>query len=106
MFNKVELAKMLGLEMVGYSSEDVRPWEIKELLDFEYQTIEREFTADITVKIWQEDLDEDKLNIKAEDLVEDGDIEVCVKQVEDLIWEHAADEYLGKIKSLVETIKV
>mgnify|MGYP000678163540 CR=1 FL=1 len=103
---KVELAKMLGLELTGYCTESVRPWEIKELLDFEYQTIERTFNTRITVEVDQGDLSEKNLNIKHEDLVREGDIKVCVKQVEDLIWERAADEYLGKVKALVETIKV
>lgn len=104
MFSKVELAKMLGLELANW--DNVCKWEIQELLEHDWQTIEWQFNAGIIVMIEQEDLSEKNLNIKHEDLVREGDIKVCVKQVEDLIWERAADEYLGKIKSLVETIKV
>ena len=54
---KVELAKILGLEMLEYGYEEVRDWEINELVKFEYQIIERKFNSDITVEITQEDLD-------------------------------------------------
>lgn len=101
---KVELAKMLGLELASWNS--VCKCEIQELLEHDWQTIEWKFNADIIVMVEQEDLSEKNLNIKHEDLVREEDIKVCVKQVEDLIWERAADEYLGKIKSLVETIRV
>lgn len=30
-------------------------------------------------------------------MISDGDIKVCVKQVEDLIWERAVDIYLKKV---------
>lgn len=101
---KVELAKMLGLELASWGK--VCDWEIQDLLDNRWQTIEQEFNAGIKIEGEREDLSENNLNIKHEDLVREEDIKVCVKQVEDLIWERAADEYLGKIKSSVETIKV
>ena len=94
---KVELAKMLGLEMVGYCNEDVRDWEINELSKFEYQTIERKFNSNITVEITQEDLD----------IIELFEyIDGKSSQLTYLLWERAADQYLEKIKNLVETIKV
>lgn len=91
--NKVELAQMLGLEMVGYGSEEVDQWEITELTKFEYQTIEREFNSDITVEITQEDLD----------IIEIFEyIDGKSPQLTYLLWECAADQYLEKIKNLVE----
>ncbi|AGN51559.1 hypothetical protein VPLG_00120 [Vibrio phage eugene 12A10] len=95
--NKVELAKMLGLEMVGYGSREVDHWEVAELTKFEYQIIEREFNSGITVAITQEDLD----------IIEIFEyIDGKSSQLTHLLWERAADQYLEKIKNLVETIKV
>lgn len=103
--NKVELAKILGLDVTGYN-QTISKYDIKNLLEHEWCIISETFTSGIEIEVEQEDLSENNLNITPEDLIEDGDIKVCIKQVEDLIWERAADEYLGKIKSLVETIKV
>jgi len=102
---KVELAKMLGLSTTGYD-QTISKHDINNLLAYEWCIISETFTSGIEIEVEQEDLSEKNLNIKHEDLVREGDIKVCVKQVEDLIWERAADEYLGKIKSLVETIKL
>lgn len=102
--NKVELAKILGLETLHDYRVD--SCHVKNLLAHDYMEIDWSFNADIYVSITQEDLYEDNLNIRHDDLVKDEDIKVCIKQCEDLLWERATDEYLGKIKSLVETIKV
>ncbi len=101
--NKVELAKMLGLVT---TESHVGKWEIKDLLETDWMVLDWVFNAGVSVEITKGDLGKDKLDINLEDLEEDGDIEVCIKQCEDLIWERAADKYLGKIKGLVETINV
>jgi len=103
---KVELAKMLGLGQY-YSECVVVEWHISEILKQEWYTSHvYEFNADITVTLELEDLSKDNLDIKLSDLDKDEDSKVCIKQCEDLLWERAADQYLEKIKNLVETIKV
>lgn len=94
MFDKVELAKMLGLEICD---GDVREWEIEDLRKFEYMTIDKAFNAGITVEINKEDL-----NII--EYFENS--QITEDKINSLVWKRAADEYLGKIKSLVETIRV
>ncbi|AUR94341.1 hypothetical protein NVP1193O_210 [Vibrio phage 1.193.O._10N.286.52.C6] len=103
---KVELAKMLGLEAhCGHG--DVSKWEIVDLIINDYMTIGAQFNSGtFLVSITQGDLGKDKLDIKLSDLEAEEDIKVCIKQCEDLLWERAADQYLEKIKNLVETIKV
>lgn len=103
--SKVELAKMLGLEF-SYGYGTVSKYDIETLIELDYMTIEWSFNAGIDVRIEQEDFCKNKLDIQLSDLEKDEDIKVCIKQCEDLLLERAADEYLGKIKSLVETIKV
>lgn len=97
---KVELAKMLGLEHHCYGEAiSVNKWEIESALEKQWQTIPQYFLfGKIRVEVVHEDFAPDKLNIKPEDLVEQGDIDYCIKQVEDLIWERAADKYLFRIK--------
>lgn len=97
---KVDLAKMLGLEHCGYGENiSVSKWEIEDVLEQEWETIDQGFSnGKIQVSITHEDFAPDKLDIKSEDLIDDGDIKVCIKQVVDLIWERAADEYLLRIK--------
>lgn len=97
---KVDLAKMLGLEHCGYGENiSVSKWEIEDVLEQEWETIDQGFSnGKIQVCITHEDFSADKLNIKHEDLVEQDDIDYCIKQVVDLIWERAADEYLLRIK--------
>ncbi len=102
--NKIELAKMLGLgELENYN---ISLWEIKNLLETDWMVIDGWFTAGISVEITKEDLGKNKLDISFKDLEEDGDIKACIKQCEDLMWERAAEQYLSKIKGLVETINV
>ena len=100
MMNKVELAKMLGLEHCGYGADiSVNRWEIEEVLQQEWETIDQGFSrGKIKISIVHEDFAPDALNITLKDLVKQGDIDYCIKQVEDLIWERAADEYIGRIK--------
>lgn len=95
--SKVELAKLLGLETTGYT-QNISQEYIENLLEHECMIISETFIGGIEVEIKQEDFTSDKLNIKPEDLVEQGDIDYCIKQVVDLIWERAADEYLLRIK--------
>lgn len=102
--NKVELAKMLGLAECQRVAVD--KWDISALINNNYMTIDREFSSGITTIIDEEDLKPHRLDIKLSDLEKEEDIKVCIKQCEDLLWERAADQYLAKIKNLVETIKV
>ena len=91
--NKIELAKMLGLRM-DYTNE--YRWRINSLLCEEWDVIEDSFCNEkFSVAVDQEDLVE--LEICADDMVSDGDIKVCAKQVKDLIWERAADIYLKRV---------
>ena len=104
--NKVELAKMLGLSH-PYGGEVVEKWHIEEVLKQDwYLTHTSKFNAHITVEITQEDFYEENLDIRSVDLKKEEDIKVCIKQCEDLLWKRAADQYLEKIRNLVETIKV
>ena len=98
--NKVELAKMMWLEPCGYGDNiNVSKWEIEDVLEQEWETIDQGFLeGKIQVSITHEDFAPDKLDIKPEDLVEQGDIDYCIKQVVDLIWERAADAYLNRVK--------
>ena len=103
---KVELAKMLGLE-INYGYGDISKWEIVDLIINDYMLIDAQFNSGtLLVSITQGDLGKDNLDIKLSDLEAEEDIKVCIKQCEDLLWERAADQYLEKIKNLVETIKV
>lgn len=94
--NKVELAKMIGLEYYcGYS---VDKYHLMDLLENDWDSIDWEFcNGKIIVSVSREDFAKDKLNIKESDLIEDGDIKTCIKQVEDLLWERAADKYLEMV---------
>lgn len=92
--NKVELAKILGLED-DYNLQ-VSSYILLEVLEEDWQFIKSEFCeGKIDVEVGQDDLH--MLDISSEDLIEDGDIEVCIAQVETLIWERAADEYLERV---------
>lgn len=100
--NKVELAKMIGLTC---DYMNVNKWEISDLLEKDYNWLEREFChGKIKNSVKQEDLVKDKLNITVEDLIEDGDIKVCIKQVQDLLWERAADEYVSRVHNAAMVI--
>jgi hypothetical protein len=98
--DKVELAKMLGLEHCGYGENiSVSKWEIEDVLEQEWETIDQGFSnGKIQISIEHEDFAANKLNIKHEDLIDECDVKVCIKQVSDLIWERAADEYLLRVK--------
>ncbi len=91
--SKVELAKMLGLRM---DYEQGYKWLIKELLSYDWNIIEESFCNEkFTVTIGRDDLTQ--LKISEGDMISEGDIKVCEKQVKDLIWERAADIYLKRI---------
>ena len=94
-FNKVELAKMLGLTGAQVS---VDKWDISNLLEFDYLSIDGFFCGGkVIVRVEQEDLAKDKLDITKDDLVRVECIDVCCKQIEDLLWKRAADEYLSRV---------
>ena len=102
--DKIELAKMLGLELNFNRSID--KWSLAELMQHQWNSLDYTFNADIVVTLEQEDLAKECLDINEEDLVRPEDLKVCISQCENLLWERAADKYLGKIKALVETIRV
>lgn len=97
--NKVELAKMLNLyyDRKVPNQKLLPPYELFKLVR-ERIPIKKSFlSAEIKVEVTLDDLTKDKLDITSEDLVEQCDIAVCIKQVEDLIWERAADIYLKRV---------
>ena len=96
MMNKVELAKMLGLEYYyGYS---VDKYTLADCIFYDCEIIHWEFcNSKIVVSVCQEDFTKDKLDIKLSDLEREEDIKTCIKQVEDLLWERAADRYLEMV---------
>lgn len=97
--SKVELAKMLGLDYDRRvpNQKLLPPYELFKLVR-ERIHIKKSFLGEeINVEVTLDDLVKDKLDINPEDLVEQCDIAVCIKQVEDLIWERAADIYLKRI---------
>ena len=92
--NKVELAKIIGLTCSGYDKVD--RGDIENLLEQDWDIIEKSFCyGEIIVCVEQEDLVE--LEVSKEYMIEACDIKVCIKQVEDLLWERAADEYLKRV---------
>ena len=101
--NKIELAKMLGLTCRACNKVD--RWDIENLLEQDWDIIEMSFCyGKIIVCAEQEDLVE--LEISKEDMIEDCDIKVCIKQVEDLLWERAADEYLKRVHNAAMLVGV
>ena len=94
--NKVELAKMIGLEY--YCGYYVDKYSLKSLLENNWAYLDWEFCdGKVIVSVDQDDFTKAILDIKEEDLVEEGDIKTCIKQVEDLLWERAADKYLEMV---------
>lgn len=102
-FDKVELAKMIGLQTAGYPRV-ISKWTILNLIEDEYCIISEIFCGGIEVVVAQGDLAKDKLDITKGDLVDEGDIRVCCKQVEDLLWQRAADEYLARVHNTAMVI--
>jgi len=99
--DRVDLAKMLGLECDSRGKID--RWDIDNLLERDWDIIEMSFCyGKIIVCADQEDLVE--LEISKEDMISDGDLKVCIKQVEDLLWERAADDYLKRIHNAAMVI--
>lgn len=91
--NKIELAKMIGLITTGYTQQ-ITKYDIENLLENEWMTISETFSGNIEIEIEQEDLAADCLDIKLIDLEREEDAKVCIRQVENLLWERAADKYL------------
>jgi len=94
--NKVELAKLIGLHKTGYD-QLISKHDIFNLVENEWMTISETFCGGIEVEVEQEDFSKDKLDINLTGLERDIDIKVCIKQVEGLLWERAADEYLKRV---------
>lgn len=96
MMNKVELAKIIGLE--HYCGHSVDKYSLIDLLENDWERLDWEFChGKVIVSVDQEDFTKDKLDINESDLIEDGDIKTCIKQVKDLLWERAADKYLEMV---------
>ena len=94
--NKVELAKMVGLE--HYCGHSVDKYSLLDCIDNDWESIDWEFChGKIIVSVDQDDFTKDKLDIKLSDLEREEDTKVCIKQVEDLLWERAADKYLEMV---------
>ena len=94
--NKVELAKMIGLTLDSYMS--VQKYDIVDCIEYDWGSIVWSFCDEkVVVLVNSSDFTKDNLDIQLLDLVEDEDIQACIKQVEDLLWERAADEYLKLI---------
>lgn len=97
MMTKVELAKMIGLTCDSKYLK-VNKREIEDLLQHEWGSVEQAFcNGKIRVCVQQKDLAKDKLDIRPEDLIKDEDAKVCCTQIETLLWERAAEDYLQKI---------
>lgn len=96
MVNKVELAKMIGLYTTGYP-QLIDKSDIRHLLDDQRMIISETFCGGIEVEVYQDDFGKDKLDIKLSDLEKDAPAKFCVKQVQDLLWERAADKYLSMV---------
>lgn len=100
---KLELAKRIGLHTTGYP-RSISKWAILNLIEDEYCVISEIFCGGIEVVVEQEDLVEGKLNITKDDLVDERDIKSCCKQVVDLLWQRAADEYLARVHNAAMVI--
>jgi len=103
--NKVELAKMIGLEKTESGCPDITKGVITGILEDEFLAVDWSFcNYIIEVYVDAYDLLPKRLDIKLSDLEEDGDIKVCIKQVEDLLWERAAEKYLAMVHNVVMKI--
>ena len=95
--NKVELAKMIGLKL----DKDNTPVDLSHLIQcikMHYVKVEWNFCGrKVYARVDKQDFTKDKLDIKLSDLEREEDIKVCIKQVEDLLWERAADKYLKMV---------
>lgn len=97
--NKVELAKMIGLEISQGQDSVVKPYEINQLLETQYLTIEREFLdGKIKVVIDAEDFYEITKGI-----LDQNEAYKC-GYVTGIIWERAADEYLARVHNAAMVI--
>ena len=95
--NKVELAKIIGLHKTGYD-QVISKHDIFNLVENEWMTISETFCGDIEVEVEQEDLLNGGLSVWVNYLKNGESVEMsCIKQVEDLLWERAADEYLKRV---------
>lgn len=99
--NKVELAKMLGLEWFNQDGKgiyDLHEFSLKDCFKHDWFRIEGCFNSGIHVRVTKEDFAEDKLDIKLSDLETEADIKACIKKVEDFFWKQAAERYLNLIR--------
>lgn len=95
--DKVELAKLIGLYKTGYAKV-ISKYDILNLVEDKWITISETFCGGIEVEVEQDDLLNGVLSVWVNYLKNDESVEMsCIKQVEDLLWERAADEYLKRV---------
>ena len=100
--NKSQVAHILGLEIDD--CDILSKSLLSEVLENEFFSIRYIFNAGIETYATRQDFN--KLDITKGDLLSEEDLNRCITQIDNLLWERAADEYLGRINSLVEAIKV
>lgn len=117
MFDKVELAKMLGLTLDEdwEQVEDYLPSlhdDTQELIEMtKYCYLRYSFNNGLVIVVveegWVKTIPDNitKYNVSVSDWEQYYKTSFVNNYIE-MVWERAADEYLGKIKSLVETIRV
>lgn len=115
--SKIELAKMLGLELDDDCEqvEDYLPSlheDTQELIKMtDYCYLRYSFNNGAVVVVVEEDWVKTvpdnitKYNVSVSDW-EQYYKTSFINNYNEMVWERAADEYLGKIKALVETIRV
>lgn len=115
--NKVELAKMLGLELDEEWEliDDYLPTvnsETKDLIEMSNWCYEKYNFNNMSIEIVVE---EKSVNLLPSDFsnynvsVTDWERyykDSFVKEYQEMVWELAAEEYLGRVNKLVETIKL
>jgi len=92
--NKVELAKMMGLNCGGHV-RIVTDSDIFELKEYDWNYIDKWFSNSISVSLDRQDINK-YLNL---DIMKD---EVTPEQLSQLIWELAADKYFEKLNSVID----
>ncbi len=94
--NKVELAKMVGLEYEGWGNGTiVNKYDIDDLKESQWSFIEKCFSSGITIQLGTQDIK----NMFDLDIMKD---EVTPEQLSQLIWELAAATYFEKLNSIID----
>ncbi len=85
-FNKVELAKMIGL--TSHTGVEVEDWEVSNMRQDDIDIV-MDFVGGIKVIFSRSDWDNSIINY--------ADNERMAKQITDYMWQCAADEYLSRV---------